>query len=47
MSQGLVEEYIALYEELATDTVFAEPLAKRLQFFAEGLLPLGEKRGAR
>lgn len=47
LSPGLVEEYIALYEELATDTVFAEPLAKRLQFFAEGLLPLGEKRGAR
>jgi len=46
MSRNLVEEYIALYQEFAADPVFAEPLAKRLQFFAEGLLPLGEKRGA-
>lgn len=47
LSRSLVEEYIALYKELAADAVFAEPLARRLQFFAEGLLPVGEKRGAR
>lgn len=46
LSRSLVEEYLALYQELAADPVFAEPLAKRLQFFTEGLLPLGEKRGA-
>jgi hypothetical protein len=45
LSRGLVEEYIALYQELATDPVLAEPLTKRLQFFTEGLLPLDEKRG--
>jgi biotin operon repressor len=47
LSRSLVAEYLALYEELATDAAFAEPLAKRLQFFTEGLLPLGEKKGAR
>jgi biotin operon repressor len=45
LSRSLVEEYLALYQELTTDPVFAEPLAKRLQFFSEGLLPLGEKGG--
>lgn len=47
LSRSLVQEYIALYQKLATDAVFAEPLAKRLQFFTEGLLPLDRKRGAR
>ena len=47
LSRGLVAEYLALYKELATDAAFAEPLAKRLQFFTEGLLPLGEKGGPR
>jgi biotin operon repressor len=47
LSRNLVEEYTALCEELAADAAFAEPLAKRLQFFTEGLLPLGEKGGAR
>jgi len=45
LSRSLVEEYLALYQELAADPVFAEPLAKRLQFFNEGLLSLGEKGG--
>lgn len=45
LSCSLVEEYLALYQELATDPVLAEALAKRLQFFAEGLLSLGEKGG--
>ncbi|MCP4685041.1 MAG: DUF1670 domain-containing protein [bacterium] len=47
LSRGLVEEYIALYQELAADPVFAESLTKRLQFFNEGLLPLGQKGGLR
>jgi hypothetical protein len=47
LSRGLVEEYIALYQELAADAVFAEPLTKRLQFFSEGLLSLSEKGGLR
>ena len=46
LSRSLVEEYLALYQDLATDSVFAEPLAKRLHFFQEGLLPLSEKKGA-
>jgi len=46
LSRSLVEEYIALYQELAANAVFAEPLARRLQFFAEGLLPAGEKGGS-
>ena len=46
LSQSLVEEYLALYQELASDPVLTEPLAKRLRFFAEGLLPLGKKGGA-
>ena len=46
LSQGLVQEYLALYQELASDPVLSEPLAKRLRFFAEGLLPLGKKRGS-
>jgi biotin operon repressor len=45
LSQGLVQEYLALYQALASDPVFSEPLAKRLRFFAEGLLPLGKKGG--
>jgi len=45
LSRSLVEEYLALYQELAADPVFAEPLAKRLQFFAEGLWPFSEKGG--
>ena len=45
LSSGLVEEYIALYQELAADPIFAEPLTKRLQFFSEGLLPLSQKGG--
>lgn len=45
LSRNLVEEYIALYQELAADALFAEPLARRLQFFTEGLLPAGEKGG--
>jgi biotin operon repressor len=45
LSRSLVEEYLAFYHELATDPVFAEPLAKRLHFFQEGLLSLSEKRG--
>lgn len=43
LSPGLVQEYISLYQELRSSSVFSEPLAKRLQFFTEGLLPLGEK----
>ena len=39
----LVRDYIRLYQELHSSSVFSEPLAKRLQFFAEELLPLGEK----
>jgi len=45
LSRSLVEEYLALYHELATDPLFAEPLAKHLQFFSEGLMPLAEKGG--
>lgn len=45
LSRSLVEEYLTLYQELAADPVFAEPLAKRLQFFSEGLWPFGEKGG--
>jgi len=43
LSSGLVHEYISLYQELHSSSVFSEPLAKRLQFFTEGLLPPGEK----
>ncbi len=46
LSRSLVEEYLAFYQDLVTDPVFAEPLTKRLHFFQEGLLPLSEKRGA-
>lgn len=45
LSRGLVTEYLDLYQELAANAIFAEPLVKRLQFFGEGLLPL-EKKGA-
>jgi len=43
LSPGLVREYIHLYQELHSSSVFSEPLAKRLQFFSEELLPLGKK----
>ena len=46
LSRSLVEEYLVFYEDMIADPVFAEPLAKRLHFFDEGLLPLMEKRGA-
>jgi len=46
LSRSLVEEYLAFYEDMLIDPLFAEPLAKRLHFFQEGLLPLFEKRGA-
>jgi hypothetical protein len=46
LSRSLVEEYLAFYQDLAIDSVFAEPLTKRLHFFQEGLLSLSEKRGA-
>jgi hypothetical protein len=46
LSRSLIEEYLAFYEELVSDPVFAEPLAKRLHFFQEGLLPLAKKRGS-
>jgi len=45
LSHGLVEEYLSLYQELAADARLAELLAKRLLFFTEGLLPVGEKGG--
>jgi biotin operon repressor len=45
LSSGLVKEYIALYQELAADPIFAESLTKRLHFFSEGLLPLTQKGG--
>jgi biotin operon repressor len=41
----LVEEYIALYEELAADETFAVPLRKTLDFYADGLLPRQAKKG--
>jgi len=43
LSRSLVEQYLDLYRELAADAICAEPLAKRLQFFSEGLLPLAKK----
>jgi hypothetical protein len=41
----LVNEYIALYEELAADETFAVPLHKFLDFYADGLLPRQAKKG--
>jgi hypothetical protein len=41
----LVNEYIALYEELAADVTFAAPLRKYLDFYADGLLPRQAKKG--
>ena len=41
----LVNEYIALYEELAADETFAVPLRKYLDFYADGLLPRQAKKG--
>jgi biotin operon repressor len=42
----LVNEYIALYEELTQDETFVVPLRKWLEFYADGLLPRrGEKGG--
>jgi len=46
MSRSLVEVYLALYQELATDPTFAEPLTQRLHFFSEGLFPLEKKGGS-
>jgi biotin operon repressor len=42
----LVNEYIALHEELAADETFAAPLRKFLDFYADGLLPRQAKKGA-
>ncbi len=41
----LVNEYIALYEELIVDDTFAIPLRKFLDFYADGLLPQQAKKG--
>ena len=41
----LVNEYIALYEELAADETFAAPLRKYLDFYADGLMPRQAKKG--
>jgi hypothetical protein len=41
----LVNEYIALYEELIVDDTFAIPLRKFLDFYADGLLPRQAKKG--
>ena len=41
----LVNEYIALHEELAEDKNFAIPLRKFLDFYADGLLPRQAKKG--
>lgn len=41
----LVNEYIALYEELAADETFAVPLRKTLDFYADELLPRQAKKG--
>lgn len=41
----LVNEYIALYEELAADETCAVPLRKTLDFYADGLLPRQAKKG--
>lgn len=45
LSLFLVNEYIALYEELAADETFAVPLRKFLDFYADGLLPRQAKKG--
>lgn len=42
----LVNEYIALFNELAVDETFAIPLHKFLDFYADGLLPRQVKKGA-
>jgi len=41
----LVQEYIALYEELAADETFTVLLRKTLDFYADGLLPRQAKKG--
>jgi len=41
----LVNEYIALYEELAADETFALPFRKTLDFYADELLPRQAKKG--
>ena len=41
----LVNEYIVLCEEMAADEILATPLRKRLDFYADGLLPRQAKRG--
>ncbi len=45
LSLFLINEYIALYKELAADETFAVPLRKTLDFYADGLLPLQAKKG--
>ena len=42
----LINEYAAVYEELAADETFATPLRKYLDFYTDGLLPRQAKRGA-
>lgn len=41
----LVQEYVALYKELAADETFAVPLRKVLDFYADGLLSRQAKKG--
>jgi len=42
----LVQEYIAVYEDLVADEIFAVPMRKVLDFYADGLLPRqAQKRG--
>ena len=41
----LVNEYVALYEQLAADEMIALPLQKFLDFYADGLLPRRAKKG--
>ena len=41
----LVQEYIAVYEELSADETFAVSLRKMLDFYADGLLPRQAQKG--
>jgi hypothetical protein len=45
LSKSLVGEYLELYDRLAQDPLFREPLDKLVRFYIEGLLP--EKKGGR
>jgi hypothetical protein len=45
LSKSLVGEYLELYDRLAQDPLFREPLDKMVRFYIEGLLP--EKKGGR